>query len=280
MQAGKTWVYSPGADGRLALESTGMFDGTPTRGRDDAFGTGLQVGDFDGDGRPEVAVSSTGEELPGGLGENATIDEACANRTNGGATYLYRFPIDAQNNAPFAMQYTVRSQALSRIVAMADINGDGRDDMIIGGPLHDGPADSGMLEVYNGRELPADGSMPVMCEPDWSFDGTANGARLAQTAIRLGSLIANSSQPSPVKSPRRRAHGQATAGAVWLFYGWGGVGCPANPTVTVFAAARPGGLFGTDLAHLRGPRNGAGTKVGAPRHACTKQSADRRHMVG
>ncbi|MGC6418610.1 MAG: hypothetical protein ACON3Z_15915 [Bradymonadia bacterium] len=265
MQAGKTWIYSPDADGRLALESTGMIDGTPTRGRDDAFGTGLQVGDFDGDGRPEVAVSSTGEELPGGLGENATIDEACANRTNGGATYLYRFPIDAESNAPIAMQYTVRSQALSRIVAMADINGDGRDDMIIGGPLHDGPADSGMLEVYNGRELPADGLMPVMCEPDWSLDGTANGARLAQTAIRLGDLTGDGCEEFAISEPRRRAHGQATAGAVWLFYGWGGEGCPASPTVTVFAAARPGGLFGTDLAHLRGPGNAAGTLViGAP----------------
>ena len=97
----------------------------------------------------EVAVSSTSEELPGGLGENMTMDEACANRSNG----VPRICIVFQSMRRTMHLRDAIHGPQSGFVEdrrMADINGDGRDDMIIGGPLHDGPADSGMLRFTMG----------------------------------------------------------------------------------------------------------------------------------
>ncbi len=140
-----------------------IFNGEQNAG---AFGMPLAAGDFDGDGRPDLAVASIA----------ATSGPANDHRINGGEVHVYRGEgtisgtIDRATfgeEGPFP-GLTIHGARLDDLLGIevfaCDVNGDGIDDLIVGAQHYDGPVDdrptAGGVFVFLGRPgLLEDGSV-------------------------------------------------------------------------------------------------------------------------
>ena len=69
-------------------------------------------------------------------------------------------------NTPDPVAHTVYFSRADRFTSahsgLADVNGDGRDDIITGGPAHDSPTNSGIIEVTLGREAGEPGTTTLV----------------------------------------------------------------------------------------------------------------------
>ena len=113
-------------DGWFSQDSAGITSGSEA---DDRFGESLAVGDFDGDGRDDLAVGVPGE----GIG--AAVDAGGVNVIYGSVSGL-----DAAGDGWFSQDsagITSGSEADDRFgesLAVGDFDGDGRDDLAVGVP--------------------------------------------------------------------------------------------------------------------------------------------------
>jgi hypothetical protein len=132
----------PGS-GKLIDQS--QIPGTGCAG-DDRMGTAVATGDLNGDGYDELVVGLPGKDAGG---------------SNGGAVRIFRGAADgivATRSSYLDQTGTGVGQSetgddFGRAVAAGDVNGDGKDDLIVGAPYEDVPAcgnDSGELDVVMG----------------------------------------------------------------------------------------------------------------------------------
>jgi hypothetical protein len=117
----------------LSQDTTGLASGDEIAEGGDVFGSALAAGDFDSDGRDDLAVGVPGEKV-GGLSKAGAV-----NLFEGRTTGLFvpsplalisqdsvNVPDDAEANDRFG-----------QAVALADFDNDGRDDLAIGVPFED-----------------------------------------------------------------------------------------------------------------------------------------------
>jgi len=93
----------------------------------DRFGTSLATGDFDGDGRDDLAVGVTGEDI------GSTTDAGAVNVLYSSSTGLTATNNQVWHQNSTGVQYS--SQAFDRFgasLATGDFDGDGRDDLAVG----------------------------------------------------------------------------------------------------------------------------------------------------
>ncbi|MFD7281279.1 FG-GAP and VCBS repeat-containing protein [Streptomyces sp. NPDC059862] len=172
--------------GRSGL-SGGQSIADPARSSHDSYGMSLAVGDFDGNGRSELAVGSTGKDIwiHHGIGKNVApassvkltpdlypglthgAEALTSGDVNGDGTddlvitgtYLIEDPYtyyDAthvylgSSSGP-VRQTVLRSDSWQTAAAVGDLNGDGYDDIVTGAPpgsVREG--DGGSVNVYLG----------------------------------------------------------------------------------------------------------------------------------
>lgn len=124
------------------------------------FGNAVAVGDFNGDGRDELAVGAPYLDLGAKYMSGAVhVLESDANGlTHLNATNLYQYRSDLFNNRGYAL-------------ASGDFNNDGYDDLAVGVPgmarrgesnLENGQAGVGGVEVYFGSALGVQVSVPML----------------------------------------------------------------------------------------------------------------------
>lgn len=103
----------------------------------------LAIGDFNGDGRADVALAVFGD---GGIADPATA-----------GAFVYFGQADASLSAPLRVDTSLRAGYL----AVADLDGDGRSDLIVGDDMVGGGANRGSVRIYLGS---ADGRFAAPIE--------------------------------------------------------------------------------------------------------------------
>jgi hypothetical protein len=142
-----------------------------------------------------------------------------------------------------------RNDELHQIAGEVDINNDGYDDLIIGGPYADtGGTNSGVVHVYLGEAAPASGNTKVICEPSFTLRGSINDAWLGASVTGLSDLNGDGCDELVVGAPRADVGEARRQGVAHLIYGWGGPNCQAEPWVASFTVGGREDRFGTSLS--------------------------------
>jgi hypothetical protein len=217
---GRVFVYASGPDGVRSPPSATLDAPAAVTGA--GFGTPLATGDFDGDGYADLAVSAAQEDI-GGL--NAV-----------GRVYLYHGgPAGiADRSAPWRILDNPTGQMITFygiVLAVADFNGDGVDDLAVSAPYHDSA--KGRVYVYHGASdgLPSTPST-TLSDPVPANNNDFFGRVLAtgdrSSADGIGDLF--------VGAPREN-------GVIYLFNGASG-GLPETTTSMITGATLPGNSLG------------------------------------
>lgn len=112
-EPGEAWLISPGS-GRRLLHLTG------SPGSHDFGAVVAGGGDFDGDGKPDLLVASPRAEVDG--------------RPGAGLARIYS---GADGRLLFAIAGNAGDAMGAAAAFVGDLNGDGRDDVVVGAPYHD-----------------------------------------------------------------------------------------------------------------------------------------------
>jgi hypothetical protein len=180
------------------------------------FGGALASGDFDGDGTPDLAVGLPGrsrvEVFLGGVGD-AVRDLATS-------------PADAWVDG------VTDSRLGSALRAVPDLDGDGRDELLVGAPLADVPQpDTGAAYVFTGSQLA--GAVPVG-DAAWVIRGVLSGGELG-TAVATGDFDGDGAADIAIGAPKGYAAPETSpSGRIYVFLA---PGLPTPGTSWVDSAA-------------------------------------------
>ncbi len=164
---------------------------------EEQFGTSTAAGDFDGDGRMEIAVGAPGAAAPGGAPHR-------------GAVYVFEddvfdsLPPDtpAADVAALVIRGRTEHGRFGMVLAAGDVDGDGIDDLLVGAPEADveGRVACGAVFVFRGGMSATWGDGP---DESVSFvlSGTTSGDRLG-SSLFLGDVDGDGAPELLVSAPR------------------------------------------------------------------------------
>jgi hypothetical protein len=226
--AGQVLVF-PG-DGQGAFGTPLLLE-APTPEVGAAFGAALAIGDLTGDGRADLAIAAPLAEV-GGL-------------AGGGQVFL--FP--ANGYGGFAAVTTLTAptpQAGARFgsaLALGDVTGDGRLDLLVGASLADvgGLADAGTVTLF-----PADGAGGFSTASTITAPAPEAGAHFGH-ALCVGDVSADGRADLIVGAPWADVSGVTDAGAVVVSFG-DGAGGFANATLLSEATPEASAELGYSVA--------------------------------
>ncbi|MFM9995189.1 MAG: integrin alpha [Phycisphaerales bacterium] len=220
--AGRAYVYSGGTGGRLLTLTAPVEEGGAS------FGWSVAgIPDVNGDGRGDVIVSAPWADGAFGV-------------TDSGVAYVF-------SGATGAVLRTLQSPGFETggrfgwsVAGVADANGDGRGDVMVGAPFEDpglSPADNGRAYVYSG----ATGALlRKLIPPQQALNGNF-GYSVAGT-----NDVNNDGRGDLIVGARGEAGGSFGAGRVHVYSGASGL-----KIVTIVSPAfESGGAFGTAVAGI------------------------------
>ena len=179
----------------------------------DRFGSSLAAGDLDGDGYTDIAV---------GAQSNSPVPA----RYQQGAVYVYFGPQFTRNIALYASS---TNTALGGAVAIGDINGDGKADLLLS-------ASGKVLAYYGGPSFAFGSSTPVSVNsPDVTIASTDSG--FGKSIAVLGDVNADKVAEIAIGAPNAVVGTSADSGAIYILRG------TARGIVNLGAATRPADLI-------------------------------------
>ncbi|AGC42403.1 FG-GAP repeat-containing protein [Myxococcus stipitatus DSM 14675] len=173
VSGGAVFIYKGGSGG-LDAKPLWVLEGTTESA---FFGEVLAAGDLDGDGRAELVVSSPGADVA---------------INNAGAVYLYTFKGGSPAPLRSPLAGLLASSAFGAGLSVADVNGDGRMDLVVGTPAGDlAPTSAirarGTVDIYLSTP-----SAPVPDLPSIRLGGSdlsREGAPMARSSTDLGRAL-------------------------------------------------------------------------------------------
>jgi hypothetical protein len=247
IQVGAVMLYKGTETGYNAEPDTVFGGFTGHSGSDRAGFDVADAGDFDGDGHRDIAILARYDDQPNN--KNAySHDGTCGGaRSNTGAVLIFRGTGDAlpDNTPDFVWYGPQNGQALRFLAAGLDINGDGTDDFVAGGPDHDRPGNNGAggFSVVLGRPQDSSGMPNIICANALDFVGLFTNDYLGQSVTTLGDIDQDGCDDFAVGA-RAEDIPTGTQGSVRVFFGWGGAGCPAEPSYVFLYPNWGGGQAG------------------------------------
>lgn len=175
------WVSGEEDDGEGGMRPTAIAcDPDLVMGSSPGFGGVLTMGDFDGDGSDDLAVSYSGTTSMRPDRVHVFLLEPGADGCPSTATEVeLTCPTTAPANGGDGVACAAGTSGFGEALTAGDIDGDGDDDLVVGAPsaVVDGNADAGAIFVYRGEAVVAGGA------PDSARreSDPAVGARLGTT---------------------------------------------------------------------------------------------------
>lgn len=186
----------------------------------DYFGASLAAGDFNADGRDDLAVGVPGEDI-GSIVDAGAVHVFPGHAINGLSTTGEQF---WHQNIGGVRGVSEESDLFGTSLAAADLNGDGRDDLAIGVPGQDvgSEKDAGNIHVLYARSS----GLSSINDDDFSQNDLGlNNEAIAASGNAFGSWLAagygnaGTFADLAVTAPGQRVSGKDDAGAVYTLFG-------------------------------------------------------------
>jgi hypothetical protein len=188
---------------------------------DDALGSSLASGDFDGDGRDDLAIGAPGEDLAPGA------DAGLVNVLYGGTAGLQATsPVDQSwtQDSDSVKNKSEANDAFGAALAASDFDANGRDDLAVGAPGEtlDSQADAGFANVLYGTAAGLQATSPG--DEKWSqnktgVEDTAEAGDLFGAALSAADVNGDGFADLAIGAPGENVQGSGGAGAVNVVYG-------------------------------------------------------------
>jgi hypothetical protein len=257
---------------RLFSENTKGIAGSP--GSSDRFGEALATGDFNHDGRADLAIGAPGQTVAGASGAGAVaVLYGTKHGLRGGRSRRFTQNTKGVNGTAEA------TDLFGGALATGDFDGDGRDDLAIGVGETDINGENGArgaVEVLYGsrRGLKAKGDQ-LWTQDSPGVEDSAEGADFFGGALASGDFNHNTRDDLAIGVPAEGLQAGLQAGAVEVLYGRA-KGLKAkgdqffsqdNPP-EIEGVAEAGDRFGSALASGDFDHDGRGDLgIGVPREA-------------
>lgn len=271
LYTGKAYLYLGNANGFESMPAMELSDFNGHSGGDRLGYAVSRAGDFNGDGRADFAILARFDDQPSTFNANYAPEAACnGTRNNTGSVLIFLGVASGlpSSEPSFVYYAPFPGPGTEYLDGGFDYNGDGFDDLIVGGPNWDrtGASNSGGFALVQGRPADAGGLISAICSSDLVIQGSNTSDALGRSVAGIGDLDGDGCDEVAAGAPLED-YGQTNQGGVWVTFGWGGAGCPAQPMMTVLRSNITNAQGGYSLAGRNQNLDGAGAPdlvVGLP----------------
>jgi hypothetical protein len=195
--------------------------GIPDVGRqNDRMGYALATGDFDGDGRDDLAIGVPGKPVIANFGVGLSFGAGAAVVIYGSETGLRSSGAQTWTfNSTGVNGTSVTGDSLGHALASGDFDGDGRDDLAIAAPFKESPIaiDAGLTLVLMGTNVGLRASNSILIGGSGT-DVYGRGGNLG-FALAANDFDRDGRDDLAVSSPRRQIGTIIGAGGVTVYFG-------------------------------------------------------------
>ncbi len=235
---GDLWLWKGAGAGVSAAPTFDWLDFAGHSAGDQAGYAMAAAGNFDGDGRPDLAMIARVEDVPATFSKayvTATAAVSCLAdpakpgafkaASDTGAVYVFGGGTAAaplSSSPRWVIFGPQASQALDSVAGGFDYDGDGLEDLAIGSLAYDAPgrANAGAVLLVRGRKQSATPGIHVQC-PDAVLAGVAANDNFGRSVTGVADVDGDGCDEIAVGAPGADQPGKSDQGAVYLIFGYG-----------------------------------------------------------
>ena len=212
MQAPSAFLYGSGsglgASGSATFSQSGSVKGVPES--NDRFGSSLAAGDFNGDGRDDLAVGVPGEDV------GSKVEAGSVNVLYSGPNGLRKSGNRSWTQKGAVNGAVERGDGFGTALAAGDFDGNGKDDLAIGVPGEDigSKTDAGSVNVLYGRGSGLSSAGDYSFSQKGKIEGAVERHDLLGSSVHIVDLDGDGFDDPGRQRSRAKTSGQSSTPAV------------------------------------------------------------------